>query len=217
MLPAHFVFAADQEHTGMALLTYLKKMPPKKKSSFPKLPAKKKLPSRTARSLAWKVSWTSSPLWLWPSSTRRVTSPPSRRCQWSPRRSAACATTAIGSTVAPASTVCLTLVTAPLESSSLQLHRWFTVHHLYSWLLLFPTKEIESWLPPHPVSTMHDPARPVRRRQQSSFTTSSSSSSSSKTTTELAPPRGSPWPTCLLDLKYYFLVIYDFCRTFKSE
>ena len=44
MIPAHFVFAADQEHTGIALLIYLKKMSPKKKSSFPKLPAKKKTP-----------------------------------------------------------------------------------------------------------------------------------------------------------------------------
>ena len=45
MLPAHFVFAADQEHTVIALLIYLKKMSPKKKkSSFPKLPVKKKTP-----------------------------------------------------------------------------------------------------------------------------------------------------------------------------
>ena len=45
MLPAHFVFAAYQEHTVIALLIYLKKMSPKKKkSSFPKLPVKKKTP-----------------------------------------------------------------------------------------------------------------------------------------------------------------------------
>ena len=46
MTRAHFVFAADHEHTSMALLIYLKKMSPKKNSSFPKLPAKKNTPVR---------------------------------------------------------------------------------------------------------------------------------------------------------------------------
>ena len=45
MIPAHFVFAADKKHSGIALLIYLMKMSPKKKkSSFLKLPAKKKTP-----------------------------------------------------------------------------------------------------------------------------------------------------------------------------
>ena len=46
MIPAHFVFAADKKHSGIALLIYLMKRSPKK-SSFLKLPAKKKTPIKT--------------------------------------------------------------------------------------------------------------------------------------------------------------------------